>query len=48
MATKQTKSKTIRFPVELIERITILANKGHRNFSKWVIMTCERESKPRK
>lgn len=39
--------RSVRFPISLLERIQILAHKRHWSVNKWVIITCERESKPK-
>jgi len=45
---KPTITRTIRISPELLERITVLAEKRKWSINGWIINTLERESKPRK
>lgn len=47
MEKKKTKTTTIRLPIELYDRITILATKRLCSINKWVVHTLEREVKPK-
>lgn len=38
---KETENKTIRFPIELIERIDTVINENNVTFSGFVIQACE-------
>lgn len=44
---EETKTKTIRFPQELIDKIEILAKQNQRDFSKQVRFMCEQYLKLR-
>lgn len=42
MATKETKSKTIRMPAELLARLEKQAEQDHRNLNQQIVMYIER------
>ena len=42
-----TKTRSIRIPVDLDQRISDMALKQHWSTNKWITITLERECKPR-
>jgi predicted HicB family RNase H-like nuclease len=44
---KPTKTKNFRIPIEILDRIQILADKQHWSMNRWVVITLDRESKER-
>ena len=42
-----TKIRSIRIPVDLDSRITDMASKQHWSVNQWIVLTLERECKPR-
>jgi len=47
MEKRKTVTTTIRLPLELRERINILARKRLCSVNAWIVNTLDRESKPR-
>ena len=47
MQKKRTRVTTIRLPLELYDRISVLAQKRLCSLNAWIVRTLERESKPR-
>jgi predicted HicB family RNase H-like nuclease len=47
MEHKRVKRFTIRIPMDVYERISILSTKRLCSLNKWIVHTIERESKPR-
>ena len=47
MEKKQTKTRTIRIPIELDERISNLATKQLWSVNKWILHNLERGAKPK-
>ena len=48
MEKRRTVTTTIRLPVELKERIKVLAQKRLCSVNAWIVNTLKRESKPKK